>query len=187
MSGDLDAVAEMRAAFDRRGRVMHELLAAIPGVTCLEPQGAFYCFPSFEGVLGRELAGRTPDHDAGAVRAAPRRGPGRDRARARRSARPATPGCVRARRRRPGRGRRAHRQVPRSRAVRVRTRTSAGRTSGRPGAASSLGPMKRVLVTEQLAESGLEAMRGRRARGRRAARPRSRGAARRGARARRRW
>ena len=39
---------------------MHELLAAIPGVTCLEPQGAFYCFPSFEGVLGREIAGRTP-------------------------------------------------------------------------------------------------------------------------------
>ena len=36
------------------------MLAAIPGVTCLEPQGAFYCFPSFEGVLGRELAGRTP-------------------------------------------------------------------------------------------------------------------------------
>jgi len=29
-------------------------------VTCLEPQGAFYCFPSFAGVLGRELAGRTP-------------------------------------------------------------------------------------------------------------------------------
>jgi aspartate aminotransferase len=60
VSGNLDAVAEMRAAFDRRGRVMHELLVAIPGVTCLEPQGAFYCFPSFEGVLGRELAGRTP-------------------------------------------------------------------------------------------------------------------------------
>ncbi len=60
VSGDLDAVAEMRAAFDRRGRVMHELLTAIPGVTCLEPQGAFYCFPSFEGVLGREIGGRTP-------------------------------------------------------------------------------------------------------------------------------
>ena len=39
---------------------MHELLTAIPGVTCLQPQGAFYCFPSFEGVLGRELAGGTP-------------------------------------------------------------------------------------------------------------------------------
>ena len=60
VSGDLAAVAEMRTAFERRGRVMHEMLAAIPGVTCLEPEGAFYCFPSFEGVLGRELAGRTP-------------------------------------------------------------------------------------------------------------------------------
>jgi aspartate/methionine/tyrosine aminotransferase len=25
------------------------------------PQGAFYCFPSFQGVLGREIAGRTCD------------------------------------------------------------------------------------------------------------------------------
>jgi aspartate aminotransferase len=49
----------MRAAFDRRGTRMHELLSAIPGVTCLAPQGAFYCFPSFKGVLGREIAGRT--------------------------------------------------------------------------------------------------------------------------------
>jgi aspartate/methionine/tyrosine aminotransferase len=37
---------------------MQQLLSAIPGVTCLAPQGAFYCFPSFEGVLGREIAGR---------------------------------------------------------------------------------------------------------------------------------
>jgi aspartate/methionine/tyrosine aminotransferase len=61
VSGDLGAVAEMRTAFDRRGRKMHELLAAIPGVTNLEPQGAFYCFPSFEGVLGRPIGGRTPE------------------------------------------------------------------------------------------------------------------------------
>jgi aspartate/methionine/tyrosine aminotransferase len=60
VTGDLDAVTQMRAAFDRRGRRMHELLVAIPGVTCMEPQGAFYCFPSLAGVLGRELAGRRP-------------------------------------------------------------------------------------------------------------------------------
>jgi aspartate aminotransferase len=59
VSGDLAAVAEMRAVFERRGTRMHQLLSAIPGVTCLAPQGAFYCFPSFEGVLGREIAGRT--------------------------------------------------------------------------------------------------------------------------------
>jgi aspartate/methionine/tyrosine aminotransferase len=60
VTGDLGAVAEMRAAFDRRGRRMHALLAKIDGVTCMEPQGAFYCFPSFAGVLGREIAGRRP-------------------------------------------------------------------------------------------------------------------------------
>ena len=60
LGGDLDAVATMRATFERRGRTMHELLSAIPGVRCLEPQGAFYCFPSFAQVLGREIAGRTP-------------------------------------------------------------------------------------------------------------------------------
>jgi aspartate aminotransferase len=59
LNGDLEAVATMQAAFERRGSRMLQLLLAIPGVTCLEPQGAFYCFPSFEGVLGREIAGRT--------------------------------------------------------------------------------------------------------------------------------
>ena len=58
VAGDLDAVAQMRATFERRGIRMQQMLDAIPGVTCLPPEGAFYCFPSFEGVLGRELAGR---------------------------------------------------------------------------------------------------------------------------------
>jgi len=58
VSGDLSAVADMRAAFDRRGQSMHRMLESIPGVTCMEPQGAFYCFPNFEGVLGREVGGR---------------------------------------------------------------------------------------------------------------------------------
>jgi aspartate/methionine/tyrosine aminotransferase len=50
----------MRAAFERRGTTMHEMLSAIPGVECVEPEGAFYCFPSFAGVLGHTIAGRTP-------------------------------------------------------------------------------------------------------------------------------
>ena len=41
---------------------MYEMLSAIDGVTVLEPQGAFYAFPSFEGVLGREIAGRRPSN-----------------------------------------------------------------------------------------------------------------------------
>jgi aspartate/methionine/tyrosine aminotransferase len=60
LEGGLDSVAEMRAAFERRGATMYEMLSAIPGVVCLPPEGAFYCFPSFEGVLGRELGGRVP-------------------------------------------------------------------------------------------------------------------------------
>jgi aspartate/methionine/tyrosine aminotransferase len=60
VSGDLEAVAMMRDVFDRRRRRIHELLNAIPGVTCVKPQGAFYAFPSFKGLLGREIAGRTP-------------------------------------------------------------------------------------------------------------------------------
>ena len=55
--GDLSAVAMMRESFARRGALMHRLLAAIPGVTCMEPQGAFYCFPNVTGLLGRNLSG----------------------------------------------------------------------------------------------------------------------------------
>ena len=58
VSGDLSAVARMRDAFDRRGKAMQSVLAAIPGVECLQPQGAFYCFPNFDAVLDREYAGR---------------------------------------------------------------------------------------------------------------------------------
>ncbi len=35
----------MRVAFDRRRRAMTAMLNEIDGVTCVEPQGAFYCFP----------------------------------------------------------------------------------------------------------------------------------------------
>lgn len=57
VSGDLEAVGEMRHAFARRGKNMHSVLASIPGVRCLEPQGAFYCFPNFDALLDRDYAG----------------------------------------------------------------------------------------------------------------------------------
>jgi aspartate aminotransferase len=59
VSGDLAAVAEMRAAFERRGRAMHRLLAGIPGVRVLEPQGAFYAFPNLSAYVGRTIRGRS--------------------------------------------------------------------------------------------------------------------------------
>jgi aspartate aminotransferase len=62
--GDLTAVAEMRSAFDRRRQTMVRLLNAIPGVTCPEPEGAFYAYPSVKGVLGKSLRGKTPQTSA---------------------------------------------------------------------------------------------------------------------------
>jgi len=64
LRGDLSAAAEMRTAFDRRRRTMVRMLADIPGVTCPEPLGAFYCFPSVKGVLGTTLRGATPKTSA---------------------------------------------------------------------------------------------------------------------------
>ncbi|HWL42860.1 MAG TPA: pyridoxal phosphate-dependent aminotransferase [Ilumatobacter sp.] len=60
VAGGLDDVAEMRAHYVRRGALLHQLLSDIPGVTCIEPQGAFYCFPNVTGLLGRTYGGATP-------------------------------------------------------------------------------------------------------------------------------
>jgi len=60
VSGSLDPVREMHAAFDRRRKTIHTMLNEIDGVSCLTPQGAFYAFPSFHDVLGREINGVTP-------------------------------------------------------------------------------------------------------------------------------
>ncbi len=59
VSGGLEAVAMMRAAFDRRRRLIHQLLNDIDGVECLLPEGAFYAFPSVSGLYGRAIRGRT--------------------------------------------------------------------------------------------------------------------------------
>ena len=59
VSGDLEAVAMMRAAFDRRRRLIHRLLNGIDGIECLLPEGAFYAFPSVSGLYGRSFRGRT--------------------------------------------------------------------------------------------------------------------------------
>lgn len=60
VTGDLDAVHGMRRAFDRRRLIMVDMLSKIDGVTVPVPKGAFYAYPSVEGVLGRTIRGRTP-------------------------------------------------------------------------------------------------------------------------------
>jgi len=60
VSGDLSAVAQMRTAFDRRRQVMTSMLNDVPGVVTPLPDGAFYCYPSVKGLLGKQIAGRRP-------------------------------------------------------------------------------------------------------------------------------
>jgi aspartate aminotransferase len=64
VSGDLSAVAMMRAAFDRRRQTMVRMLNEIPGVSCVEPEGAFYAYPSVKAIIDREIRGRRPASSA---------------------------------------------------------------------------------------------------------------------------
>ena len=64
LTGDLSAVADMRVAFNRRRRTMTTMLNAIDGVHCVEPEGAFYCYPNVTGLLGRTLGGRAASSSA---------------------------------------------------------------------------------------------------------------------------
>jgi aspartate aminotransferase len=47
------AVEAMRQEFEQRGRRMCERLNAMEGVSCVEPTGAFYCFPNVSAHYGR--------------------------------------------------------------------------------------------------------------------------------------
>jgi aspartate aminotransferase len=60
VTGSLDAVADMRTAFDRRRQLMVGLLDAIPGVSCPTPEGAFYAYPSVTGMIGKSFGGVRP-------------------------------------------------------------------------------------------------------------------------------
>jgi len=59
VSGSLDAVVEMRTSFARRAETMYTKLNSIDGVTCPEPQGAFYAYPDLTGLLNRPIDGVT--------------------------------------------------------------------------------------------------------------------------------
>jgi aspartate aminotransferase len=65
LEGPQDLVADMRAAYAARSRRVAAALTAIDGITCHAPQGAFYCYPSIAGLLGRTTrAGTLIDTDA---------------------------------------------------------------------------------------------------------------------------
>ncbi|NUP74140.1 MAG: pyridoxal phosphate-dependent aminotransferase [Sinomonas sp.] len=60
VSGPLDAVEEMKVAFDRRRKAMVAGLSAIDGVNCPTPHGAFYAYPDVRELLGKEIGGARP-------------------------------------------------------------------------------------------------------------------------------
>jgi aspartate/methionine/tyrosine aminotransferase len=56
LTGPQEMVEEMRLAFDARRKLMYSLVSSIPGVACIEPEGAFYVFPDFSSHLGDRWA-----------------------------------------------------------------------------------------------------------------------------------
>jgi aspartate aminotransferase len=58
-----ESVEQMRRQFEKRGKHMWERLCALPAVTCVRPQGAFYCFPNIAAHIGK-TAGNTRITDA---------------------------------------------------------------------------------------------------------------------------
>jgi aspartate aminotransferase len=58
LNGDQAVVIKMVREFEKRRNVIVERLNAIPGITCMIPQGAFYVFPSIAGLRGRKQGGK---------------------------------------------------------------------------------------------------------------------------------
>ncbi|MEG0212001.1 MAG: pyridoxal phosphate-dependent aminotransferase [Glutamicibacter sp.] len=57
VAGPLDAVNDMKVAFNRRRLAIVESLNAIDGLHCPTPEGAFYAYSDVRGLLGREIRG----------------------------------------------------------------------------------------------------------------------------------
>ncbi len=51
IQGPQEVVDEMQQAFDRRRRLMFEMVSSIDRVDCIEPEGAFYVFPEVSAFL----------------------------------------------------------------------------------------------------------------------------------------
>jgi len=66
IDGPQDDVKAMVGAFDRRRKVVTELLNTLPGISCITPKGAFYAFPNVSGTgwSAKKLANALLD-DAG--------------------------------------------------------------------------------------------------------------------------
>jgi aspartate aminotransferase len=55
LTGSQESVATMLAEYTRRREWLLKTLCEIPGITCFEPEGAFYAFPNVRGCLQNGL------------------------------------------------------------------------------------------------------------------------------------
>ena len=56
--GSMDEVEKMRQAFERRKKLVFDLLSDIDGIEVNDPQGAFYMFPQCSSFFGKSFEGR---------------------------------------------------------------------------------------------------------------------------------
>jgi len=56
-STDEDLLSKMQLAYTRRRKYFLERISKMPGISCLEPDGAFYIFMNVKGLLGRTIQG----------------------------------------------------------------------------------------------------------------------------------
>jgi aspartate aminotransferase len=52
-----ESVEQMRQQFEKRGKHMWQRLTALPKITCVRPQGAFYTFPNVSAYFGKSVGG----------------------------------------------------------------------------------------------------------------------------------
>jgi aspartate aminotransferase len=64
-----ESIESMRREFEKRRDHMWKRLTALPKLTCMRPQGAFYCFPNVSAYFGRSI-GSTQIGDATSFSAA---------------------------------------------------------------------------------------------------------------------
>jgi aspartate aminotransferase len=53
LTGDQTMVEDMRKAFERRRKLVYDMLKEIPGMKCNVPDGAFYLFPDISAYFGK--------------------------------------------------------------------------------------------------------------------------------------
>ncbi len=59
LNGPQDFIAERATHFERRRDLVVSMLNQATGIRCARPEGAFYVYPSIEGLIGKKTAGGT--------------------------------------------------------------------------------------------------------------------------------